>query len=73
MSGGRAAVRHGQPGRPFLFVKAMLGLDAHDGVIDLDPHVPAEIGRILVHRLHAFGTDWDVEATGNNGSVRLAS
>jgi hypothetical protein len=37
---GRAAVRHGQPGRPFFFVKAMLGLDAHDGVIDLDPRVP---------------------------------
>jgi glycogen debranching enzyme len=60
-------------GAPFLFVKAMLGLDAHDGVIDLDPHVPAEIGRIYIHRLHAFGTDWDVEATGKNGSVRLAS
>jgi glycogen debranching enzyme len=60
-------------GAVFVFVKAMLGLDAHDGVIDLDPHVPEEIGRICVQRLHAFGTDWDVEATGTNGSVCRAS
>jgi hypothetical protein len=58
---------------PFRFVKAMLGLDAHDGVIDLDPHVPAEIGRVYIHRLHAFATDRDVEATGKNGSAGLAS
>ena len=60
-------------GAPFVFVKAMLGLDARNGVIDLDPHIPEEVGRIYVHRLHAFGTDWDVEATAANGSVRLAS
>jgi hypothetical protein len=51
----------------------MLGLDAHDGVIELDPHVPEEIGRVCVRRLHAFGADWDVEAAGTTGSVRLAS
>jgi hypothetical protein len=60
-------------GAPFRFVKAMLGLDAHDGVIDLDPHVPAKIGRVYIHRLHAFATDRDVEATGKNGSAGLAS
>jgi glycogen debranching enzyme len=59
-------------GAPFVFVKAMLGLDARNGVIDLDPHIPEEVGRIYVHRLHAFGTDWDVEATAADGSVRLA-
>ena len=60
-------------GAPFVFVKVMLGLNAHDGVIDLDPDVPEEIGRICVRRLQAFGTHWDVEASGANGSVRLAS
>jgi glycogen debranching enzyme len=60
-------------GAPFVFVKVMLGLDAHDGVIELDPHVPEEIGRVCVRRLHAFGADWDVEAAGTTGSVRLAS
>jgi glycogen debranching enzyme len=60
-------------GAVFVFIKVMLGLDTRDGVIDLDPHVPDEIGRLYVHGLHAFGTDWDVEATGAIGSVRLAS
>ncbi len=59
-------------GAPFVFVKVMLGLDARDGQISLDPHVPDEIGRISIHRLHAFGTDWGVEATGASGQVRPA-
>jgi len=59
-------------GAPFVFVKAMLGLDARDGKISLDPHIPEEIGRLFIHRLHAFGTYWDVEATGANAQVRPA-
>jgi glycogen debranching enzyme len=59
-------------GAPFVFVKAMLGLDARDGEISLDPHIPEEIGRLVIHRLHAFGMDWDVEATGASGQVRPA-
>jgi hypothetical protein len=50
----------------------MLGLDARDGEISLDPYVPEEIGRLFIHRLHAFGTYWDVEATGANAQVRPA-
>jgi hypothetical protein len=52
-------------------VKVMLGLDASDGEVRLDPHVPEEIGRIFVGEMDAFGTHWDIEASGSNGHVRL--
>jgi glycogen debranching enzyme len=58
-------------GAPFTFLSVMLGLDAVDGRVEADPHVPEEIGRIDVHGLHAFGTHWDVEANGANAHVRL--
>jgi glycogen debranching enzyme len=57
-------------GAPFLFVRAMLGLEARDGRLRVTPAVPAEIGRILVRRLHALGTEWEVEAVGSEGDVR---
>jgi glycogen debranching enzyme len=59
-------------GAPFVFVKALLGLGARDGEISLDPCVPEEVGRLFIHRLHAFGTYWDVEAKGARGQVRRA-
>jgi glycogen debranching enzyme len=59
-------------GAPFLFVQAMLGLEASGGELRLDPHVPDELGRIVVHRLHAFETEWDVEAAGGEGEIRPA-
>jgi glycogen debranching enzyme len=58
-------------GAPFVFLSVMLGLDAMDGRVEADAHVPEEIGRIDVHGLHAFGTHWDVEANGANAHVRL--
>jgi len=54
---------------PFVFVQAILGLEAHDGQLRLDPRVPEEIGRIVIRRLHAFGAEWDVEAVGTEGVV----
>jgi hypothetical protein len=45
----------------------MLGLEARDGELRLDPRVPEQIGRICVQRLHAFGAEWDVEAVGTEG------
>ncbi len=57
-------------GSPFVFVRAMLGLEARDGRIAIDPAVPEEIGRIFVHGMHAFGRHWDVDATGTEGEVR---
>jgi glycogen debranching enzyme len=58
---------------PFVFVQAMLGLEARDGELRLDPRVPEEIGRISIRRLHAFGTEWDVDALGAEGEVRRAA
>jgi glycogen debranching enzyme len=59
-------------GAPFVFVRAMLGLDARSGELRLDPYVPQEMGRIRIHRLHAFGAEWDVEAAGTSGEIRPA-
>jgi glycogen debranching enzyme len=58
---------------PFVFVQAMLGLEARDGELRLDPRVPEEIGHICIRRLHAFGAEWDVEAVGAEGDVRRAA
>jgi glycogen debranching enzyme len=60
-------------GAPFLFIQAMLGLAPSDGTLQLDPCVPDAIGRIVIRRLHAFGTEWDVEASGAEGEVRRAA
>ena len=51
----------------------MLGLDVRDGTVTIDPHVPESIGRVRIHGMHAFGTHWDVEASGTNGVVSLTS
>ena len=59
-------------GAPFVLVKVMLGLEARDREIHLDPHVPDEIGRIQIRNMPAFGARWDVEANGTRGFVRLA-
>jgi hypothetical protein len=50
----------------------MLGLEARDGELGLDPHVPEEIGRICIRRLHAFGAEWELGAVGREGDVRRA-
>jgi glycogen debranching enzyme len=54
---------------PFVFVQAMLGLEARDGQLRLDPSVPEQIGHIRMRGLHAFGAEWDVEAVGGEGTV----
>ncbi len=54
---------------PFVFVQAMLGLEARDGELRVDPRVPKEIGRIRIRRLHAFGAEWDIEAVGVEGDA----
>jgi glycogen debranching enzyme len=57
---------------PFLFIQAMLGLEARAGRLTLNPRIPDEIGRISVSRVPAFGTYWDLEAIGTSGHVRLS-
>jgi glycogen debranching enzyme len=59
-------------GAPILLSTAMLGLDAHDGWLIVDPQVPAEIGRVFIARLQAFGKRGDIEAIGSTSHVRLA-
>ena len=59
-------------GAPLLLLRAMLGLEARDGQVTVDPTLPEEIGRVLITGLPAFGTHWDVEANGRGGHVRLA-
>jgi len=59
-------------GAPFLLLRTMLGLEARDGELAVDPRIPDEIGRVAVHGVHAFGQRWDVEAIGSKGHVRLA-
>ncbi len=54
-------------GAPFVFVKVMLGLDAANGEITLDPNIPAELGRIGLRGMRAFATSWDVEGAGTKG------
>jgi glycogen debranching enzyme len=56
-------------GAPFVFIKTMLGLDVREGAVVVDPRVPAELGRIRIHGMHAFDAHWDVEANGKDGRV----
>jgi glycogen debranching enzyme len=57
---------------PFLWLRLILGAEPADGTLTLDPLVPAELGRVTVHGLHAFGRRWDVNAEGAHGSVAVA-
>jgi glycogen debranching enzyme len=57
---------------PLLLLRAMLGLDARNGEIVLDPDVPGELGHIKLIGTSAFGDRWDLEAIGTHSHVRLA-
>jgi glycogen debranching enzyme len=60
-------------GAPLALVRAMLDLNPVDGRLELDPHVPPELGRVTAQRVRAFGQRWDLEAVGRRGYVRLAA
>jgi glycogen debranching enzyme len=59
-------------GAPLVLLRSMLGLEATNGELAVDPHIPESIGRIRITGLRALGTKWDIEAVGRNGYVRLA-
>ena len=42
-------------GTPLALIRAMLGLDAVDGEVVLDPQLPEAIGRVFISGLPAFG------------------
>nr|WP_240940277.1 glycogen debranching N-terminal domain-containing protein [Planosporangium flavigriseum] len=57
---------------PVLFVRTMLGVDAPDGELVVDPAVPAEIEWIELIGMHADGRKWNVRATGSTAHVHRA-
>jgi len=59
-------------GAPFELIRAMLGAYVKDGALHVDPNIPKVFGRIKLHRIHALGTLWDIEAMGTTGHVRLS-
>jgi glycogen debranching enzyme len=59
-------------GAPLVLLRSMLGLEAANGELTVDPDIPESIGRIRITGLRALGTKWDIEAVGRNGYVRLA-
>jgi glycogen debranching enzyme len=63
----------GAAGAPLLFLRTMLGLDALDGQLIVEPQLPEEIGHIRLAGTNAFGLRWNVEATATQAYVRLAS
>jgi glycogen debranching enzyme len=56
-------------GAPFMLLEAMLGLEGHDGRVEIDPAIPDELGEVFVHGMHAFGTHFDVRAKGRGGTI----
>jgi len=58
---------------PLLYLRSMLGLEAKNGELTVDPVIPAEYGRIAVKGVTAFGARWDLEAVGRTGTVKRAA
>lgn len=54
---------------PFLWLRLMVGLEAADGQLLIDPVVPKTCGRIRLLGLHAFGAHYDVTAEDTSGSI----
>jgi glycogen debranching enzyme len=54
---------------PFLWLRTMLGIEANDGKLTCDPHVPEEMGRVSLKGIHAFGERFDVWGRGTSGEV----
>jgi glycogen debranching enzyme len=60
-------------GAPFLFLRLMLGIEASDGALTVDPKVPPECGAVAFEGVHAFGTHFDIRAEGSKGEVSPSS
>jgi glycogen debranching enzyme len=58
---------------PLVLLRAMLGLDARNGELILDPMLPHAFGRVAVRGIAAFRSYWDVEAFGRSGNVRRSA
>jgi glycogen debranching enzyme len=60
-------------GAPLLFLRAMLGLEAREGELQVDPVIPSEVGTLAIHGINAFGSYWNVDAVGRSGTVTPAT
>src|SRR5262245_41296138 len=49
-------------GAPLAMMRAMLGLDAANGELTVDPVVPHAFGRVEIRRIPAFSSYWDIQA-----------
>jgi glycogen debranching enzyme len=58
---------------PLLFLRTVLGLEAVDGRLVLDPQVPESFGRIVLTGLNVFGQRWDVTVEAGQAAIRGAS
>lgn len=59
-------------GAPLLFLRALLGLDAVDGRLVVDPHLPESFGTVRLLGVPAAGRRWNVFAEGTRGEVHPA-
>ncbi|MGW4464764.1 amylo-alpha-1,6-glucosidase [Micromonospora sp. NPDC004704] len=60
-------------GAPLLFLRTLLGAEAHDGRLTLQSHLPAELGRVVLTNVPALGKRWDIEANGQQAHVQLSA
>jgi glycogen debranching enzyme len=58
---------------PFLWLRAMLGIEPEDGKLRCDPHIPKEMGRVLLRGIHAFGERFDVLGRGTSGEISASA
>jgi glycogen debranching enzyme len=58
---------------PLLFLRTLLGLEAVDGRLVVDPQVPESFGRIALSGLDVFGERLDVTAEADRAEIRPAS
>ena len=57
---------------PFLWLRLLLGLDAREGRLVADPHLPKEVGEVRYRGIHAFGRRFDVTCRGSEARVEPA-
>ena len=54
---------------PFLFLRTMLGMDARDGRVVVDPVIPQPIDHLTLRGMHAFGSHYEIKASGTSADV----
>jgi hypothetical protein len=47
----------------------MLGMDARDGRVVVDPVIPQPIDHLTLRGMHAFGSHYEIKASGTSADV----